>query len=63
MGMPSPTHGQARSRAKKIVEFWRKREWLSGGPAPLHVHPLDLDKLEELIASALLPEIDLDSGT
>lgn len=41
-----------KSRARQIVEFWRNRQWLQGS-APLHVHPLDLDKLEDLIASAL----------
>jgi hypothetical protein len=41
-----------RERAKKIVEFWNRRGWIRGG-APLHVHPLDLDKLEELIAREL----------
>jgi hypothetical protein len=60
MGMPAPSHGRARNRAKEIVEFWRNRAWLSGSSAPLHVHPLDLDKLEELIATALIPEFDPD---
>lgn len=50
--MPVPPD-QARDRAKAIVDFWRKRGWLSTTAAPLHVHPLDLDKLEELIAAAL----------
>ena len=45
-------HDSARDRAKKIVEFWRRRGWLSGS-SPLHVHPLDLEKLEELIANEL----------
>lgn len=42
----------ARGRARRIVEFWRLRGWLERG-APLHVHPLDLKKLEELIAEEL----------
>jgi hypothetical protein len=41
-----------RERAKKIVEFWNSRGWAQGA-SPLHVHPLDLDKLEELIAQEL----------
>lgn len=53
MGTVPTQPEQSRSRAKAIVEFWRKRSWLSTSSAPLHVHPLDLDKLEELIANAL----------
>lgn len=41
-----------RERAKKIVEFWNRRAWLRDA-APLHVHPIDLAKLEELIATEL----------
>jgi len=43
-----------RSRAEAIVEFWRKRGWLTGS-APMHIHPLDLRKLEELIENELTP--------
>lgn len=50
--MPTMFATDPRTRAKAIVDFWRKRGWLSGS-APLHVHPLDLDKLEELIAQEL----------
>ena len=35
------------------MTFWRNRDWLSPGSSPLQVHPLDLDKLEDLIATAL----------
>jgi hypothetical protein len=42
----------SRERAKKLVEFWNRRGWVTDG-APLHVHPLDLVKLEELIAREL----------
>jgi len=34
------------------VNFWRRRGWLSNS-APIHLHRLDLDKLEELIAAEL----------
>jgi hypothetical protein len=44
---------ETRATARRLVNFWRKREWLTGS-APLHVHPLDLDKLEDLIAAALV---------
>ena len=44
---------ETRAKARRLVNFWRNRKWLSAGSAPLHVHPLDLDKLEELIAVAL----------
>lgn len=50
--LPLAQGADPKSRAKEIVNFWRRRGWLSGC-APLHVHPLDLDKLEDLIASAL----------
>jgi hypothetical protein len=36
-------------RARRIVNFWRRRGWLTNS-TPIHVHPLDLAKLEELIA-------------
>jgi len=39
-------------RAQWIVKFWRRREWLTGA-SPIHIHPLDLDKLEQLIAAEL----------
>lgn len=52
--MSNPDDKDPRSRAKSIVEFWNKRGWLSGS-APQHIHPLDLDKLEELIAQELEP--------
>lgn len=40
-------------RAKRLVEFWRNRKWLSSA-APIHaIHQLDLTKLEELIAEEL----------
>jgi hypothetical protein len=39
-------------RARNIVKFWRRRGWLSNS-APIHLHQLDLDKLEELIAEEL----------
>jgi hypothetical protein len=56
-------HPSARDRAKKIVEFWRRRAWLSGS-APLHVHPLDLEKLEELITAELEDQMaDVDSSS
>jgi len=48
-----PSHDPAQSQAREIVDFWHKRLWLTGGSAPLHIHPLDLEKLEELIADAL----------
>ena len=44
---------ETRAKARRLVTFWRNRDWLSSNSAPLHVHPLDLDKLEDLIASAL----------
>lgn len=43
---------EARRRARALVRFWHSRQWLSA-PSPLHVHPLDLVKLEELIADAI----------
>lgn len=43
---------EARQRARDLVQFWHSRRWLSA-PSPLHVHPLDLVKLEELIADAI----------
>lgn len=45
-------HETARARARQIVEFWNARRWLPDA-TPLHVHPLDLAKLEQLIAEAL----------
>ena len=42
----------AAERAKEIVKFWKNREWLAS-QTPLHIHELDLTKLEELIAKAL----------
>ena len=42
----------ARALARQIVDFWHGRRWLPA-PAPMHVHPLDLAKLEDLIAEAL----------
>jgi hypothetical protein len=41
-----------RAKAKEIVEFWKNRRWLQSS-APVHVHPLDLDKLEDLIVDVL----------
>lgn len=43
---------EAQRRARALVRFWHGRQWLSA-PSPLHVHPLDLAKLEELVAAAL----------
>jgi hypothetical protein len=43
---------ETRAKARRLVDFWRNRQWLQSS-SPLHVHPLDLDKLEDLIASAL----------
>jgi hypothetical protein len=43
---------EAADRAKRIVEFWKNRKWLPSN-SPLHVHQLDLTKLEELITDAL----------
>ena len=40
-------------RARQIVNFWRRRGW-SKTASPIHVLPLDLDKLEELIADELI---------
>lgn len=34
------------------MEFWHNRRYLPS-PSSLHVHPMDLGKLEELIAAAL----------
>lgn len=45
---PSP----GKTRARQIVEVWRERRYLPS-PSPIHVHRVDLDKLEELIAEAL----------
>jgi hypothetical protein len=43
-------------RAKRLVDFWRNRKWLSSA-APIHeIHQLDLTKLEELIAEELTAE-------
>jgi hypothetical protein len=42
----------AQRRARALVRFWHSRQWLPA-PAPLHVHPLDLVKLEELIAAMI----------
>ena len=42
----------ARARARRVVENWRERHYLPS-PSPVHVHRLDLEKLEELIAEAL----------
>lgn len=47
-----PRHGDPRTRARAIVEFWHNRRYLPS-PSSLHVHPMDLGKLEELIAAAL----------
>ena len=49
---PSP----GKTRARQIVEAWRERRYLPS-PSPIHVHRVDLDKLEELIAEAL-DEVD-----
>lgn len=38
--------------ADRLVELWRQRHWTPGA-APLHVHPLDLDKLRLMIADLL----------
>lgn len=46
------TNPRHQARARRIVKFWRRRGWLSGS-SPIHVHPLDLEKLEELIADGL----------
>ena len=43
---------EAAERAREIVEFWKNRTWLQSN-TPLHVHQLDLTKLEELITTAL----------
>ena len=50
--MGQPDQEDARERARRIVKFWKRRGWLTDA-APLHVHPLDLEKLEELIADEL----------
>lgn len=60
------TRGQARSteaqqRARALVQFWHERRWLSA-PSPLHVHPLDLAKLEQLIADAISECVKLPSA-
>lgn len=34
------------------MDFWRRRGWLSSS-SPVHVHPLDLTKLEDLIVAEL----------
>ena|GEM_PF-5496912 len=41
-----------KAKARRIVDAWRERRYLPS-PSPIHVHRLDLDKLEELIAEAL----------
>jgi hypothetical protein len=41
-----------RTRARQVVESWRERRYLPS-PSPVHVHRLDLEKLEEMIAEAL----------
>lgn len=43
--------------AKRLVDQWRRRAWASGA-APIHVHPLDLTKLEEMIADLLQAQAD-----
>jgi hypothetical protein len=43
---------EVQQRARALVRFWHERRWLSA-PSPLHVHPLDLAKLEQLIADAI----------
>lgn len=51
--MRAPEHPEtAHDRARRIVNFWRRRSWLSSA-SPIHVHPLDVDKLVELIAAEL----------
>ena len=52
---PDDTRPDARHRAQALVKFWHQRNWLTV-PSSLHLHPLDLDKLEELIAQALAAE-------
>jgi hypothetical protein len=47
-----PVTSDARARARRLVDFWRSRQWLRS-PSPVHVHPLDLTKLEELITMEL----------
>ena len=43
----------AQAKAKRLVEFWRNRKWLSSA-APIHsIHQMDLVKLEQLIADEL----------
>jgi len=39
-------------QAKEIVAYWKNRDWLQSA-APVQVHHLDLNKLEELIVDAL----------
>lgn len=41
-----------RAQAQAIVDFWHNRRYLPV-PSSLHVPPMDLGKLEELIAEAL----------
>jgi hypothetical protein len=43
---------RSKIKAKAIVEFWKNRTWLPT-TGPVHVHQLDLIKLEELIEEAL----------
>jgi len=43
----------AQAKAKRLVEFWRNRKWLSSA-TPIHsIYQLDLVKLEQLIADEL----------
>lgn len=46
------TRSHASQKAKQIVDFWKNRRWLPSD-APLHLHQLDIVKLEELIQEAL----------
>lgn len=55
MGARGERDTAARERARRIVDFWRRRGWLTSA-APIHLHRLDLDKLEELIAEELKEE-------
>lgn len=48
--METPSY--ASEKAKAIVDFWKNRRWLQH-PLPVHVHQIDLAKLEELIREAL----------
>lgn len=41
-----------RDIAKRVVDDWRHRRWLQNA-SPIQLHPLDVTKLEEMVAEAL----------